>query len=306
VTLTNEIEDTIADQAIMFADVSGSSALYKQEGNVQAKQLIDQAVDLMKALTIEHSGIVVKTIGDEVMARFSDPSEACEAAISIQQHCSKIKASDGSHFSVRIGMDFGHTLLDGDDVFGDTVNDAACVAQIARPDQIVITQALVDALPSALQSLCQEFDRINIKGETVKTLIYRLAWENPTEEHSATTVMAANHITQKISTDHLQLTYAGKTVNVSTGDIPFIIGRDHRKVNLHIDSTIASRDHCQIVLRRGKFVLLDHSTNGTYVKTPDQPEVYLRREELPLMGEGTISIGRRANQQAELTIGYKL
>ena len=290
----------------MFADVSGSSALYKQEGTVQAKQLIDQAINLMTEVTVEHGGIVVKTIGDEVMARFADPASASQAAIVIQQRCQNVKTNDGNHFAVRIGMDYGHTLLDGDDVFGDTVNDAACVTQIARADQIVITQALVDALPIELKLLCQEFDRINIKGESEKSLIYRLAWENPLEEHSATTVMSVNHITQRINNQVLELGYKGQTIAISTDNIPFVIGRDHRKVNLHINSSVASRDHCQIVLRRGKFVLLDHSTNGTYVKTPDQPEMYLRREELPLMGEGTISIGRRANQQSDLTITYKL
>jgi len=88
--------------------------------------------------------------------------------------------------------------------------------------------------------------------------------------------------------------------------VPFIIGRDHRKSHLHVDSSLASRDHCHIVIHRGKFVLVDHSTNGTYVKTPEQPEIYLRREELPLQGEGTISIGRRAHQDKELTIYYKV
>ncbi|MBT8134211.1 MAG: adenylate/guanylate cyclase domain-containing protein, partial [Gammaproteobacteria bacterium] len=43
--------------------------------------------------------------------------------------------------------------------------------------------------------------------------------------------------------------------------------------------------------RRGKFVLLDHSTNGTYVKLNDQNDIFIRREELPLIGEGHISLG---------------
>lgn len=290
----------------MFADVSGSSALYKQEGTVEAKRLIDQTIDLMKAVTEEYDGIVVKTIGDEVMARFAKPASACEAAMEIQQRCLNVKTQDSKHFSVRIGMDYGHTLLDGDDVFGDTVNDAACVARIARSDQIVITQALVDALPTELKLLCQEFDRIHIKGESEKSLIYRVVWEKGQDGHNATTVMSLNHITQRVRNACLQLVYKDQVIEIAPDNLPFVIGRDHRKVNLHINSNAASRDHCQIVLRRGKYVLLDHSTNGTYVKTPDQPEMYLRREELPLMGEGTISIGRRAHQQADLTISYKL
>ena len=292
----------------MFADVSGSSALYKQQGNIVAKRNIDKALALMRDITVANHGIVVKTIGDEVMARFSTPEDACGAATAIQLQCQQDHANDPEHeLAIRIGMDYGHTLLDGDDVFGDTVNDAAYVSQIARPNQIVITQALVDALPLAMRDNCQEFDRINIKGEESKSLIYRLVWEHPStqEEHFATTVMEINHITQKISTRQLQLDFNQQVFAVTPEDVPFIIGRDHRKSHLHVDSSLASRDHCHILLRRGKFVLVDHSTNGTYVKTPDQPEIYLRREEIPLQGEGTISIGRRAHQDKELTIHYK-
>jgi hypothetical protein len=157
-----------------------------------------------------------------------------------------------------------------------------------------------------MKLLCQEFDRINIKGESEKSLIYRVVWEKGQEGHGATTVMSLNHITQKVENASITLMYKDQTIEIEPDNLPFVIGRNHRKVNLHINSTVASRDHCQIVLRRGKYVLLDHSTNGTYVKTPDQPEMYLRREELPLNGEGTISIGRRAYQQEDLTISYKL
>jgi len=308
VAIIEESQDSVAHRAIMFADVSGSSSLYKRYGNVAAKAHIDRALHLMRDLTESHGGRVVKTIGDEVMARFDQPEDACRAACAIQHQCHRSNQADidGEDVAIRIGMDFGHTLLDGDDVFGDTVNDAAYVAQIARPNQIVVTQALVDALPAVLRASCEEFDRVNIKGETSKSLIFRLLWESPSEDQSATTVMAVHNITQQISTRQLQLDYHDQLFAITSDDVPFIIGRDHRKAHLHVDSSLASRDHCHIVLRRGKFVLADHSTNGTYVKVPKQPEIYLRREELPLVGEGSISLGKPAGSEPQLTIHYKL
>lgn len=300
-------QEGLSTQAIMFADVSGSSALYKQHGNVSAKQLIDDAIDLMRELTQRNGGIVVKTIGDEILARFDKAEDACRAASAIQQKCQLESLGDtGERTAVRIGMDFGHILLDGEDVFGDTVNDAACVARIARANQIVMTQGLVDALPARLRDYCQQFDRVNIKGEAISSLIYRFLWESPAEAGQATQVMSANHITQKLGLRQLELEYLEQAFVITADDVPFAIGRDHHSAHLHVDSTLASRDHCHIELRRGKFVLVDHSTNGTYVEGPDQPEIYLRREELPLTGEGTIAIGRRAGQAPELTIRYRL
>src|SRR5690606_20094072 len=96
-------------QAIMFADVSGSSALYKRAGNEQAKAIVDNVLNFMAALTIVHNGEVVKTIGDEIMARFEHSEEACETAIAIQQRC--LKELQQHLIAVRIGIAFGPAIL---------------------------------------------------------------------------------------------------------------------------------------------------------------------------------------------------
>ncbi len=293
--------DHISNQAVMFADVSGSSALYKQLGNVDAKEMIDEALAFMRKYTLQNHGTVVKTIGDELMARFDTPEDACHSAMAIQRHCQG-HSHDIASLSVRIGMDYGHTLLDGDDVFGDTVNDAAYVANIARAQQIVVTEALVEALPCALKDQCEVFDRVNIKGESNKSLIFRLLWEHPSDNQSATAVMQLNHDTQQIEGEHVQLLYNQQRYAITADTVPFVIGRDHRRADLHVDSALASRDHCHILLRRGKFVLSDHSTNGTYIKVSGESEIYLRRETAPLLREGSILIGKK--ESSMLRIDY--
>ena len=146
-------------QAIMFADVSGSSALYKQLGNQDAKAIVDDVVSHMAATTIVHEGLVVKTIGDEVMARFDSAATACLVAIAIQQRSSREYADIG--LGIRIGIAYGDTVVTPNDVFGDTVNDAAFVAHIARANQILLTQGVIDQLDEELMQLCQLFDRKN-------------------------------------------------------------------------------------------------------------------------------------------------
>lgn len=282
-------------QAIMFADVSGSSALYKQVGNEQAKRIVDDAVSHMAATTIVHEGIVVKTLGDEVMARFESASVACKVAIAIQQRSSREFAHIG--LGIRIGVAVGDTLVTATDVFGDTVNDAAYVAHIARANQIVLTQAVVDELSEDLMHQCQLFDRVNIKGEQQKTAIYRLAWEAPQERNMATRVMPVQEITRFVNNLALTLTVNGAVYELLPGKTPFRIGRDPAKVDMFIDNVLCSREHCHIEFRRGKYVLIDHSTNGTYVQEAEKTAVYLRREETPLQGTGIISIG----QQIDIT-----
>ena len=293
-----------ATRAIMFSDVSGSSALYKSVGNLQAKLMIDKAINFMSRLTESHQGHVVKTIGDEVMARFDSAQMACQCAIEIQQACEAFRTEG---LAIRIGLSCGPTLLENGDVFGDTVNDAAFVAHIARGRQIVITQSTVDGLPPQLQGFCQLFDRVQIKGEREKTAIYRLMWESPSESEaaSATTVLSIPTQTQQ-PVRQLCLTIGEQAHYIAPNQEPFVIGRDQAQVNLHIDAQVASRSHCEIVHRRGKYVLIDHSTNGCYVTVQGNEEIYLRREELPLKGSGMIGIGQPTAQAGKLLIQYTL
>lgn len=291
------------DLAIMFADVSDSSALYKRLGNLRAKRRLDGIIKLMIKLTAKHGGIVVKTIGDEVMTRFNNVENACGAAIAIQQH--ETIRSDRDRLAVRIGIAFGPTLVDANDVFGDTVNDAACVTLIARSNQIVLTQGAADLLKGELRDECHIFDRIKLKGELNPTAIYRIDWEQNYETHSATKVMSVEDLATEPEQAHLTLRIRDQVLHIKPEQTPYILGRDPLIAHLQIDSGLASRDHCRIIFRRGKYVLVDHSTNGTYVSHSAQADIYLRREELPLFGSGSISLGEPVHQAGDWLIHYQ-
>lgn len=291
-------------QAIMFADVSGSSALYKQVGNAEAKAIIDEAIHFMTALTIVNEGTVVKTIGDEIMARFNEGNQACEAAIAIQRRC--VTEPRLKDLGIRIGIAYGDVLITHNDVFGDRVNDAACVAHIARANQIVITQSVFDVLTRSLQYDCQMFDRINIKGEIEYTLIYRLEWEHASNDNRATMVMPIHDVAGFVERFQLQLNLNGRNILLLPEQTPYHIGRDANKSQLLVENELASREHCHITFSRGKYVLVDHSTNGTYVYLEEQNPIYLRREELPLQGEGKISLGQKLDSTSSCFLSFKV
>ncbi len=291
-------------QAIMFADVSGSSALYKRLGNERAKAIIDQAIHFMTALTIVQEGTLVKTIGDEVMTRFDSCTQACETAIAIQQRCAK--EPQLKHLGIRIGIAYGEALVTPLDVFGETVNDAAYVAHIARANQIVITQNAVDTLPPHVQAECQMFDRVQLKGDAEKTLIYRLLWEPKGNQDQTTQVMALQDVTRFVEQFQIHLQLQGRSIQLLPEQMPFYIGRDPNKSHLIVENGLTSREHCHIEFRRGKYVLIDHSTNGTYVCSQEQEPIYLRREELPLVGKGEISLGQPVAQAGDWLLHFQV
>lgn len=101
----------------------------------------------------------------------------------------------------------------------------------------------------------------------------------------------------------LYLTYhdAIKDINPKSDD--FIIGRS-RQCHIIIQSDLASRQHARIVYRKGKYVLIDQSTNGTFVKTQGGKEVYVQGEAVPLSGSGFISLGKSATVDNEHVIYF--
>ncbi|MDN3639234.1 adenylate/guanylate cyclase domain-containing protein [Simiduia curdlanivorans] len=284
--------------AIMFADVCGSSSLYKALGNHAAEFKIRQLLVRVTSLIEQHQGLLIKTLGDEVMVRFDSAQHALDAAKAIQLSM----AAQGGSLQLRIGISFGSVLLKQGDAFGDTVNDAAFVAQIARAEEIILTQPFVSALPTSKAKLCKEFDRVALKGDGEKSVIYRLQWQAEKSVGQATQVMSLIQTTQQFHKHSLRLASDQGDAIIAPEETPFHLGRATSN-QLQLESNFASRDHCHILYRRGKFVLIDHSTNGTYVTPAGQREIYLRREELPLEGRGDISLGCPA-QQSPLILSY--
>ena len=97
--------------------------------------------------------------------------------------------------------------------------------------------------------------------------------------------------------------YHDQEIKLDSDSPGFSMGRGSR-ADLVVAESLASREHVLIESRRGKFVLLDKSTNGTYVQTEDDKGAYLRREEMILSGSGKISLGRDFTQDPTEYVEY--
>src|SRR5207253_10211820 len=129
---------------VLFADVSGSTKLYETVGDAAAHSAIDLCVKLFCALTEQHGGRVVKTIGDEVMAVFPEARGAGKAAVDIQLSIHDMAPVDKVRLGVRIGLHHGAVVERDGDVFGDTVNLAARLTEMASKGQIITSLETVE------------------------------------------------------------------------------------------------------------------------------------------------------------------
>jgi class 3 adenylate cyclase len=137
----------IRDIALLFTDIRGSTALYQRIGDLNAFQLVQQHFDLLRETTVRHGGAIVKTIGDAVMAAYPDASLAMRAALDMRSAIERFN-EDQPERSVllKIGLHHGAsiavTLNDELDYFGQTVNIASRVQEMADAAEIWITEAV--------------------------------------------------------------------------------------------------------------------------------------------------------------------
>ncbi len=101
----------------------------------------------------------------------------------------------------------------------------------------------------------------------------------------------------------LYLTYHNTIKDLGSRTHGYILGRA-KDCDLMVKSDLSSRHHAQLVYRKGKFVLIDQSTNGTFVKAQGGNEVYVQGEETPLAGSGFISLGKAVTVDNEHLIYY--
>ena len=101
----------------------------------------------------------------------------------------------------------------------------------------------------------------------------------------------------------LYLTYHNNIKDLGARTHGYILGRAN-DCDLMVKSDLSSRHHAQLVYRKGKFVLIDQSTNGTFIKAQGGKEVYVQGEETPLSGSGFISLGKAVTVDNEHLIYY--
>lgn len=275
--------------AVLFADICGSTALYDNLGDSLARRLIAQCIAVMDGEISAHHGTLIKTIGDEIMCTFPSAEAAMHAACAMQRAVKNGKYEGGHPMHIRVGFNYGEAICEDGDVFGDTVNVAARVAAITRADQIMTTQAVVNALPPDLREKTRQIMRAEFKGKQEHFDISIVIWEM--DDMLSTRIGTPVFRKSPENIDEMSLRYRDQSLKVNKERRSVVLGRGDI-CDIVVPSSFASRQHIRIELRFGKFVVVDQSTNGTYVRFSDGNVVRLAREEMILQGSGSISLGQ--------------
>ncbi len=286
---------------LLFADVSGSTKLFEQRGDVVARQLIAQVLEGLSVACRKCDGRVIKTIGDEIMCAFPTAMDGVDAAIAMQRHVAADPACIANHLAIRIGLHHGECLVEDDgDVYGDAVNTAARMAKLAGREQIVTTASTVAGLKHAP---FRALGTAQVSGKLQPLDIVDIVWqENPA---GMTMVQSALGMGNAPALDNrLVLEFKGRTIELTPASPPLTLGRDPGCLVV-VESDCVSRSHAVIEFQRGQYVLTDRSTNGSFFRIEGDDEQRVHRDEVKLRRSGVISLGRGAAQNVDALIFFR-
>jgi adenylate cyclase len=282
-------------RAILFADVVGSTALYERIGDISAKNMVSTCLDALSRVVEQHSGQVVKSLGDGLLCSFVVREQAVLAGLAMSEEAPR------HELEVRTGVHCGEVIEDDDDIFGDAVNTTARISALAKPAEILISREMVDALPPFMRSMVRRVKPVAVKGKRKPIELFALLKGDLSQTLSPLTI---TDLPVRSTSATLEIDFRERTWTLDP-EAELTVGRDPTN-GLVIASQHVSRLHARIFHRQEKFILVDHSANGTYVVPERGSKLHLLREEALLNGTGRIYPGADPETTESEPLEYRL
>ncbi len=129
--------DTRKLAAVIFTDIVGYTALMSKDESAAIK-LLQKNRDTQVPLAKQHNGKFIKEMGDGTLLCFNSAMDAVRCALEIQQ-----VSKEWTNLNLRIGIHIGDTLFENGDIFGDGVNVASRIEQLAKPGEVYISEQVL-------------------------------------------------------------------------------------------------------------------------------------------------------------------
>ena len=296
---------------VVFADLMGSTGLYEATGNASAARTVTRLTDWMSEILTSHSGHIVKTLGDGVLATFKNSGKAIEAVVEIQRrHQKHFSGSNKSlQMPIRIGIANGEVEMVAGDCFGDPVNVAARLSDMTGGHQIWVTSSALAALEEAPDVRFRPLGTIAIRGRVEPCNVTQVDWKL-NELSDFLTIQGDIETLQPSGEDALgakiELVCLDQRRVFNAFELPIHIGRS-TALEFVINDPRVSREHARIEWRNGSPCLVDVSSYGSWLRFSDSTsEMLLRRNDCALHGSGEIALGAPFSDLSVPTVMFKV
>jgi adenylate cyclase len=291
---------------VVFADLVGSTGIFERLGDETAGRFVTQLTGALSKTFEQHNGRVVKLLGDGLFVVFPDEGDALAACIAIQKRLQEKPVhpgGTGKPVQMQMGIEAGEVVEIDGDCYGDAVNSAARLADLAGAEQILTSQRVRDALPPIQKLQLRTLGPMYLRGKSEATEVFRVEWQTGLDADE--TVMGVSMFKAN-KPSQIELSALGQTLRLEPQGEKLTLGRA-TAASLSINDARVSRVHATVEWRGGHFILGDNSSFGTWVYMGNQSEpVILRRTECYLVGQGQITLGCERDAESPPLVAFSV
>lgn len=294
---------------VVFTDLHGSTAVFEWLGNALATQIITEITVWISQQCVQAGGKIIKTLGDGVMAVFSEPAQALDAVVALQrEHARRVLPIPLTfHLSLRVGLARGEVeVLDGD-CYGDAVNVASRLCSMCGSSQIWATDTALQSLQEPMGVRFRSLGALRIRGRVESCHVLQVEWVDDVGSEALT--MQNTSVLDELDSEHdvlggeIRLNWLGISKTFHSFDLPIQIGR-MRDTDFVVNDPRVSRIHARLEWRNGSIVFVDTSSYGSWVRFTNTSPILLRREECILHSTGELALGSSFSDENSPIINF--
>ena len=276
--------------AVLFCDICGSTSYFEKYGEEAGGKMI-RACRQVVGDAIRAQGGELRPVADQMVAIFPNADalmmagSAAHAAVAASATV-KIVRGQAPPEPVRIhsGAAFGTVGIDdAGEMFGDVMNVAARICDLAGPDQFFVTKTLASRLSAVNRAETRVIGSFPVRGKSASLDVLEVIW--------AKEGLTARAPAPAVEESWVEVRFGDQIARLAPNKTKVKLGRGTTNDVVVTDRAV-SREHAEVIHRRGRCYLVDRSTNGTYLRPGRRKPHHLHREELLIEGEGTFSLGR--------------
>lgn len=279
-------------RSVLAAGIAGNARLHEKLDGQEASRVAERCRKRIERSVESSGGAIFRSGADETLATFETADTAVQAALEMQRRVADLPPVSGVKVAIRVGISAERADRAGKMTDDDLAREAARLAGIARSGQILTVHRICGTLPDSLR--LQMIAASNPGGdedmERGESLVEVVSHEAPAVKSDK----SGQWNEEGAAEGWLRLRYGGSTFVFDRRRPIIDMGRDGA-CDLVIRDPRASRRHAMIKRRGNVIVLVDQSTNGTYVTIDGASEQYVKRSEFVLQGGGVIAFAASAS-----------
>ena len=162
---------------VLFTDVEGSTGLGARSGDHSARAILRAHEDVIRDAVAEHGGREIKALGDGFMIAFSSARQGVACAVAIQRALEQQRqANPEGVLPVRMGLNAGEAIQEGDDLFGSAVSAAARISSKAKGGEILISEVVKALIGHYTDGTIRDRGRFRLKGFEERWRLFEVVW----------------------------------------------------------------------------------------------------------------------------------